>query len=211
MYTVIGHPRSRAMRVIWALEELGQPYRIEAAPPRSEVARAHNISGKIPSLVTPEGTITDSVAIVTFLADRHGGQDGGPDGGLTHPPGSIARARQDALTNWIVAEVDAALWTSSKHSFILPADQRVPAVRPVAEQEFARALDLLARMRGDGPYLTGARFTVPDLLLSHCAGWALAQKWALPGGAFGDYLKAMRLRPAMIRALERSSEVTGTS
>ena len=74
MYTVIGHPQSRALRVIWALEELGQPYELVKAMPRSEEILKYNPLGKIPALIDGEDVLTDSVAIMTYLADKHGGR-----------------------------------------------------------------------------------------------------------------------------------------
>ncbi len=195
MYKVIGSPKSRALRVMWALEELGQDYEVYPVAPRSDEILAHNPSGKIPALMTDEGVLQDSVAIVQYLADRHGG--------LTYPGGTVARARQDAMSQWIVSEIDAALWLKAKHSFVLPAEHRVEDVKKTAEWEFGQAMAMLERMKGDRPYLAGDMFTVPDLLVSHCAGWALSAKMPVPGGAFGDYLKSLRKRPAMQRVMEK--------
>lgn len=195
MYTVLGHPRSRALRVIWALEELGQPYQVDPQPPRSADLIAINGTGKIPVLKTPEGMISDSLAIVTYLADKHGD--------LTYPAGSIERAQQDALTNYVNAEVDAALWLYAKHSFVLPEDLRVPDVKPTAIKEYIRALGILAGLKGDNTYLAGDRFTIADILLSHCVGWAITAKIPPPEGDFGDFLKSLRQRPAMQKTLEQ--------
>ena len=190
MYTVIGHPASRVIRVLFALEELGQPYDLIPATPRSDEVLALNPSGKIPVLKTEDGdVIGDSVAIVTYLADKHGA--------LTHPAGTVARAHQDAVTNYIVAELDAALWLYAKHSFVLPEERRVPAVKETAKYEFSHAMDHLVGMLGEGPYMAGKIFTIPDILISHCAGWGMTRRFDLPGGAMGDYLKSVRKRPAM--------------
>ncbi len=198
MYTVIGSPKTRTMRVIWMLEELGEPYEINPVPPRGDAARAFNPMAKVPSLQGPEGTISDSVAILTYLADKHGQ--------LTHSPGTGARARQDFATQTIVSEIDAALWLAAKHSFALPEDWRVPAVKDTARKEFARGMEALEQIKGADLYLAGDQFTIADLLLSHCAGWALAAKFDLPGGSFGDWLKSLSKRPAMQAALKRAAE-----
>ena len=84
MYTVIGGTKSRAFRVMWMLEELGQPYTLNPAAPRSEEARKYNPSGKIPALVDGDEVLTDSLAIMTYLADKHGA--------LTAPAGTPERA-----------------------------------------------------------------------------------------------------------------------
>ena len=49
MYKVIGATKSRAMRVMWMLEELGQPYDHVPCGPRSDEAKQYNPSGKIPA------------------------------------------------------------------------------------------------------------------------------------------------------------------
>ena len=194
MYRVIGTLRSRALRVVWALEELGLSYRLDPVPPGSEAARAYNPSGKIPVLIAEGVALTDSVAIVQFLADRHDG--------ITWPAGSIERGRQDGFTQFAVDEVDGPLWTAGKHSFALPEALRVPAVKATARAEFARAMAVLAERLGDNEFVTGERFTVPDLVLGHCAGWATVAKFDLPGGALGEYFARVRARPALRRAME---------
>ena len=41
MYKVIGSRASRGLRVLWMLEELGQPYEHVPAKPRSDEARSY--------------------------------------------------------------------------------------------------------------------------------------------------------------------------
>ena len=187
MYTVIGDLKSRAFRVVWMLEELGAPYTHRAAAPGSEAARAVNPSGKVPVLMAQDAALTDSTAILTYLADRHGQ--------LTHPAGTLERARQDAMTFRILDEIETPLWTAAKHSFVLPEAQRVPAVKDSLKWEYARAL---ARLMDDltGDYLAGGAATVPDLLLAHCGGWAKAAGFPADEPRFAAYLKRMRARPA---------------
>ncbi|WP_112320869.1 glutathione S-transferase family protein [Oceanibium sediminis] len=198
MYTVIGHPLTRTLRVLWTLEELGLDYTHDPARPRSDTVTALNATGKVPVLVTDEGPISDSIAIITYLADANGK--------LTAPAGTFARARQDSVMNFILTEVDAPLWAASKHSFVLPEDKRLSGMEETAQYEFARAMKTLEDMKGDAPFIAGAEFTIADIVLSHCAGWALSRKFPLPGGDFGAYLKSLRKRPAMQRLLARGTE-----
>ena len=159
MYTVIGPQKSRAMRVLWMLEELGEPYEHIPAPPRSEEAVRYNPSGKVPALLDGEAVLTDSMAIVTYLADKHGR--------LTAPAGTVARARQDALTFWLIDEMDAILWAAAKHSFVLPDDLRMPAVKESLKPEFSASAEKLSAML-DGPFLMGDSISIPDILACHC-------------------------------------------
>lgn len=192
-YKVLGGVRSRTLRVLWMLEEIGLPYEHVPLAPRSDEVRSFNPAGKIPVLISDGVPITDSVAIMTFLADRHDR--------LTFAPGTIDRARQDSLTQCIVDEFDAVLWTAAKHSFVLPEALRVPDIKPGLRTEFDDAQTrLVPRMAEDGPFLMGDKMTVPDLLLAHCIGWAQNIEFPVQP-RFADYARAMRDRPAYRRAL----------
>ncbi|MEX0371512.1 MAG: glutathione S-transferase family protein [Tateyamaria sp.] len=194
MYRVIGTVKSRAFRVMWMLEELGQEYELVAATPRSDTARKFNPLGKIPALVDCDDILTDSVAIMTYLADKHGG--------LTAPAGTAARARQDAVTLWLIDEVDALLWTNSKHSFVLPEKLRVPSVEKTLHKEFERNAQTFARMLDDaGEFIMGDGISLPDLLAVHCFGWAFGAGFPPLPDTVKAYTKRLRARPAFRAAM----------
>lgn len=195
MYSVLGTVRTRTARVLWMLEELGQPYEHIAIGPRSAEVRAVNPSGKVPVLLVDGVAISDSTAILQYLADRHGQ--------LTYPAGSIDRARQDSLTQFVLDEFDALLWTASRHSFILPEEHRLPAIKDSLRWEFARSQTALVARMGGGPFLMGATITVPDLILTHCGLWAGLAKFPITEPRFAAYLEAMRARPAFQRAMAK--------
>jgi glutathione S-transferase len=191
-YQVIGSVKSRTLRVLWMLEEIGAAYDHVPAAPRSDEVTRFNPAGKVPVLVADGVPITDSVAIMTFLGDRHGR--------LTHKPGTIGRARQDSLTQAIVDEFDAVLWMAAKHSFALPEAHRMPAVKDSLRWEFERSQDrFVPRMAEDGPFLMGDEMTIPDILLAHCMGWAVAAKFPVTE-PFREHARRLRDRPAFARA-----------
>jgi glutathione S-transferase len=191
MYTVYGTLNTRTFRVLWLLEELGIAYRHEKAAPRSDVARAVNPAGKVPVLVADGVALTDSVAIMTFLTDRHGQ--------FTHTCGTTDRARQDGFTQFINDELDAALWMAARHTFVLPQERRSPEVKASLKWEFERSVTELMRRMGDGPFLMGERMTVPDILAAHCGTWAFAAKFPLTDAAFNAYVKRMHGRDGFRR------------
>ncbi|GGX40866.1 glutathione S-transferase [Tateyamaria omphalii] len=196
MYRVIGTVKSRAFRVLWMLEELGQPYELVEAFPRSEEATKHNPLGKIPALVDGEDVLTDSVAIMTYLADKHGT--------LTAPAGTPARAQQDAMTLWLIDEVDALLWTHSKHTFVLPEKLRQPTIASTLHKEFARNVDTFAkRLEQAGDFIMGDQISVPDLLAVHCFGWAFGADFPALPDSVKAYSKRLRARPTFRAAAGR--------
>lgn len=195
MYQVIGTARSRALRVLWILEELDQPYEHVAVNPHGEGVKPFNPAGKVPVLVADGTPITDSTAILTYLADRHGA--------LTHPAGTLERARQDSLTQFILDEFDAALWLAARHSFVLPEEMRLAAIKNTLRWEFERSQKTLAHRMAEDGFLMGDRMTVPDIILTHCLTWALTARFPITEHRLTDYLGRMRLRPAYLRAEAR--------
>lgn len=195
MYKVIGKAQTRTFRVLWMLEEIGQPYELVQSYPRSDEVLALNPSGKVPVFIDGDAAITDSTAIITYLADKHGA--------LTFPAGTIRRAQQDALTHAILDELDAVLWTAARHSFSLPEEKRVPEVKSSLKWEFARNLDLLAG-RLEGPFLMGETMTIADIICTHCLNWAFGAKFPVENEKMLAYGKAMRARDAYRQAQAHS-------
>jgi glutathione S-transferase len=199
MYTVIGSPKTRAFRVMWMLEELGQTYEIDPTPPRDKKLEAINPSLKVPILKDADDYVIDSVAICQYLADKHQR--------LTFSAGTIARAHQDSFTQFAVDDVESALWQAAKHTFALPTEYRVEDAKRACVFDFGRAMKALSARLGDKTYVMGDTFTVPDLLLGHCAGWAKAMGWTLPDGNVGDYFAHIAARPAYLAAKARRDAV----
>lgn len=192
MYEVIGALRSRSFRVLWMLEELGQPYKFTDAPPHSANITAVNPLGKVPALRDGDTVLTDSVAIMTYLGDKHGA--------LIAPAGTLPRARQDALTHYVLDEMDAVLWTAAKHTFVLPEDKRHAGLKPTLAWEYARAVDHLGKRLETAPFLNGEAMTVTDIVAAHCGTWAMLAKILPDNPVFSAYLQRMMARPAYQRA-----------
>ncbi|MEP5731587.1 MAG: glutathione S-transferase family protein [Sulfitobacter sp.] len=196
MYTVVGATKSRAFRVMWMLEEIGQSYTQIDAAPRSPEAVKYNPSGKIPALVDGDAVLTDSVAIMTYLGDKHSK--------LCARSGTPERAKQDAMTFWLIDEFDAVLWAYAKHSFVFPQEARVPAIKESLKAEFTRSADLLAD-RIEGPFLMGDHMTIADILAVHCINWSIGANFPRVNDTVGKWAKTMRDRDAFKAAQDKVS------
>ena len=188
MYTLIGTYKTRAFRVAWMLNELGQPFEMDPTGPRDPKLFEINPSLKVPVLKDGDDYIIDSVAIIQYLADKHGQ--------LTAKAGTIQRAHQDSFTQFEVDDVELMVWVAAKHSFALPAELRVPDVKRACVFDFDRAMKSLSVRLADRPYVMGENFTVPDLLLGHCAMWATGIGWTIPAGNVAEYVARIHARPA---------------
>ncbi|HUQ29070.1 MAG TPA: glutathione S-transferase N-terminal domain-containing protein [Usitatibacter sp.] len=88
MHTLYYSPGSCSLIVHIVLEELGVAFKLEKADSKSTAYRTQvNPKGKVPALGTPQGIITECVAILEHLCDHHGG------GKLLGKPGSWERAK----------------------------------------------------------------------------------------------------------------------
>ena len=193
MYKLIGSVKSRAFRVLWLLEELGVPYEHVNAGPHSEEVLKYNPSGKVPVLIDGDAVISDSTAIMTFLSDKHGE--------LTAKAGTVKRAQQDAMLHQILDEIDAVLWAALRRSLGLSNMKEAEIIREAFESEYKGNIDRIM-MQFKGPYLAGEEISIPDLVFTHCGGWAYVAKFPTGNVGFKDYLKKMRARPAYQRASE---------
>ena len=187
MYEVFGTVRSRAFRVIWALEELNQDYKLHIEAPHSDVVLALNPTGKTPVLRDGDDIITDSTVIMNHLADKHGD--------LTAPAGTIERAHQDALTLKLIDEVDAVLWINTRNNFAFPEDKRVAGLEPTMHWDFEQSIKNVMQLK-KGPYLLGDGLTVPDILLTTCGNWASDVGFPVDNPEFQNYRLEISKRAA---------------
>ena len=192
MYTVLGSTKNRTLRVIWTFEELGVSYDQVVGDPASAEVKALNTTGKVPALILEGEVLPDSVAIMTFLSDRHNA--------LTFPADSVERLRMDGHIQFLLEEFDSLLWVAAKNSFINPVEQRAPEVKPVLKWEFQRSLVRLEE-RLQGEFLMGSTFTIADILAAHCLNWAFNAKFPLASEELKAYTKRCCNRDAYKRAV----------
>lgn len=175
MYTLYGYPKTRSVRIAWALEEIGLPYDykvidLKAGEHLSDEYKAISPAAKIPVLTTPEGTLSESAAIVTFLAERHGMFEFIPEAG------SFDRAKYEEMMLFLTSELEQPIWNLAKHTFALPKEQRLEQMRDVAVWEFKRVLPVFSSMLGDKEFVCGSMFTMADVIAGHILAWAKGSK-----------------------------------
>ena len=116
------------------------------------------------------------------------------------PTGTLDRARQDSLTQFLLDEFDAALWLAARHSFVLPEEMRLGAIRNTLRWEFERSQKTLIHRIGEADFAMGEKMTVPDFILAHCLTWALSARFPVVEPRLTAFLDRMRHRPAFARA-----------
>lgn len=193
MYQAVGSPGSRVGRVIWMLEELGEPYEFVKVALHSTEIHALNPSGKAPVLVDGDLVVTDSAAICVYLADRHA------EKGMGAAPGCAGRAEMDSWMHFAQSEFEAPLWNKLRHRFLLPAELRAD-VGPAAAHDFANEVRTLERRLGDREFALGSRFSAVDVMLGDMGAWARAGRFRLESDTVNAYFDRILSRPARQRA-----------
>lgn len=198
MIQFYGIRQSRAMRSLWALEELGVPYEHVptnfATDAKTAEFKRINPNGRIPALVDGDVTLFESMAINLYLARKY------DKTGLW--PKSIAdegRAFQWSL--WGMTEIEGALLQALMNRIFLPPEQRNEKLAVEAEEKLARPLAVLDGALAGKKYLLGDGFTIADLNVASVLSWALPAKVDLsktPNVA--RWLGECSARPAFVKA-----------
>jgi glutathione S-transferase len=192
MLTLYHSPRSRSTRILWLLEEIGEPYQVEYVTIRRQDGsgardpRNRHPDGKVPALVHGGRLVTESAAICLYLSDSFPGAKLGPAAGDAK--------RGDYLT-WLfyyageIEPVVAAKWKGET--------DRNPDAKAAYDAMESRLRGALER----GPYLLGAAFSAADVLVASAFQWA---RHVMPqGSAFDAYLSRIASRPALQRAMQK--------
>jgi glutathione S-transferase len=191
---------SRGRIVHWMLEELGVPYDVEWVDfgPRMKVISYTSINpmGKVPALKHGNGIVTETAAILTYLADTFA------DKGLIPAIGTPARA---AFYRWIFF-VAGPLEAATTNAFLkLEAPELTPLGTPVKGFLGYGSLDLtlntLENHLNTNPYLCGEQFTAADIYLASHLAFGIGYTKAYPQrDTFKAYLERLNQRPAKLRA-----------
>ena len=99
------------------------------------------------------------------------------------------------MTLSLIDEFDAVLWAAAKHSFVLPEDLRMPAIKDSLKAEFLRSASALSE-RLTGPFLMGKEMTHADILAVHCLNWSVGAGFPRVDARLWEWASSLRNRPA---------------
>lgn len=168
----VGTPRT--LRVHWALHELGLRYATRPIQSRTGETltnefTALNARQKIPVLQDGELTLTESAAIIVYLADRYGGGES-----ALLPADVIARARCLEWCFFALSELDATtLYVLRRHEGLPAIYGEALNANAAARTYFGKQMRSVERALADArEFLVNDRFSVADIMLCSCLSWA---------------------------------------
>lgn len=124
-----------------------------------------NPAGKLPVLVDGDFVLTESVAIVLYLAEKY------PHKGLI-PTDLRQRAQVYRWLLFAATQLEQSSWRIARHTALYPEDQRLPGDVLLASQEFRAMADVLEKHMEQRQSVVGDGVTVADFVLAYTLDWA---------------------------------------
>ncbi len=161
---------TRSIRVRWTLQELGVDFdaisvNLAAGEHRRPEFLKLNPAGKIPVFIDGDLVLTESVAIVRYLAEKY------PDRGLL-PTSLRDRAEVDRWLLFTATELEQPLWRITRHRSLYPVHERIPADVALASREFKEMAALAEQHLRGRQFVVGDRVSIADFVLAYTLDWA---------------------------------------
>jgi glutathione S-transferase len=184
---------TRSIRVRWTLQELGvdfEPIRVNllAGENRRPEFLKINPAGKIPVLVDGDLVLTESVAIVLYLAEKYSHK------GLL-PAGVNERAQVNRWLLFAATELEQPLWRISRHTALYPEERRLPGDVILASGEFKEMASVLEKHMQGRQFVAGDKVSVADLVMAYTLDWGNEDKLLDGCPQLLAYMERMYARP----------------
>ena len=192
-----GISTSRALRSIWAMEEVGIDYEHVQTSFRGDTKAAEylevNPNGRVPALVDGDLKLFESMAINLYLTKTYGGS--------LYPQDAQAEARTWQWSVWGISEIEPLQLQLVIQRVFTPEEKRDAGVIERAAKGLLRPLKVLDASLAGRDWLIGENFSVADLNLA--AVMLLLGVAELDYSAFANvqrWAQACYSRPALARA-----------
>jgi glutathione S-transferase len=192
--------KTRSVRVLWLLEELGVRYELALLPFTQDALKSAaflrvNPCGSLPAIEDGEVAMFESGAIVEYVLERYG------NGRLAPPIGSPVRARYLQWLHFGEASLLPPLGDIAQHAMFRPEAERIPAMVVDGRRRAVAKLDVLEQALAGSAYLCGEELTAADVMVGY--GVAIAALLGVVGDQHPNlraYLARLETRPAFQKA-----------
>ena len=170
MLTLYSAPRTCALASHIALEQAGADYEVVRLDFRANAQRqpdylAINPKGRVPALATPKGVITETPAILTYIAQSYPGARLAP---LDDP---YAFAQGQAFASYLCATVHPAYAHGVRGTRWADDPAAIAEMKRKAPQVMSDCFDLIENQLLAGPWVLGEDYSFCDPYLFTLAGW----------------------------------------
>jgi glutathione S-transferase len=194
MIKLFWHPKTRAQRIVWLMEEVCLKYdrvlidiRNSSKPRDPEFAEASPM-GKVPALADGDIKLSDSAAIAMYIADKYPQTDLAP---------GVRDAKRAPYLYWMVFTPGAIEPAIGEKFYGWP-----PNKLQNGWGDFDTMIKTFEGGLREGPWLLGEKFSAADVMCGSSAAF-MKQIGILPESqALTDYAARCEARPAYRRSLE---------
>ncbi|MFE8726174.1 glutathione S-transferase family protein [Aeromonas hydrophila] len=163
-------PGTCAMAVRIALTEAGAPHRIKpldlaAGEQCSPTYLAINPKGRVPALVTERGVLTETPALLLYVAQRF------PNAGLAPLDDPFLLARMQEVNSFLASTVHVAHAHSRRAARWADDEQAIAAMQAKVPHNMREGFAEIERHYLAGPWVLGEQFSVADIYLFVVASW----------------------------------------
>jgi glutathione S-transferase len=193
MMKLYGFGPTRSLRALWGLKELDAdfefvPVNVAAGEQKHSDFLRLNPAGKVPVLVDGDVVLTESAAIVLYLAEKY------RDKGLI-PADLRSRAQVYRWLMFAMTELEQPLWRIARHTFLYPEARRLPDDVVIAREEFAAMATILNCHMEGRQFIVGDGITIADCVTAYVIDWANEQHMIDDFPQLQAYLERMYARP----------------
>lgn len=201
MYTLYYAPGTCALASHIALEEAGADYdarRVDFSNGEQQSADylALNPKGRVPALVTPRGVLTETPAILAYIAQMFPGAALAPNADI------YAFAELQAFNSYLCSTVHVAFAHARRASRWADNPASIEDMQKKMPETFAAGLNLIENSMLRGPWVLGDTYSVADAYLFTIFGWIdVAGLDANRFPKLSEHRERMLQRPAVQRAV----------
>jgi glutathione S-transferase len=163
-------PNSCALASHIALEEAGAEYELTRLDFAKQDQRqpqylAINPKGRVPALITERGVLTESPAILVYIAQRF------PQAGLAPLDDAFALAEVQAFNAYLCSTVHVAHAHRMRGTRWVDDEAALAAMKRKVPQSVGEAFQLIERQMFRGPWVFGQSYGIADGYLFTMAQW----------------------------------------
>ncbi len=163
-------PKTCALATHIVLEYVGADYEaikldFRENQQRSKEYLAVNPKGRVPALVTDRGVITETPALLLYLAQTY------PQAKLAPLDDPFALAEMQAANSWFCSTVHVAHAHGPRGSRWSDDPAALQSMKAKVSTNMSDCFDLIEKELLRGPWLMGANFTVADPYLFTMSSW----------------------------------------
>ncbi|WP_241587074.1 glutathione S-transferase family protein [Rosenbergiella epipactidis] len=190
-------PKSRSLKVLWTLEELGINYSSISVDLLAEnsLTRSPHPFGKVPYLVDGDISISETLAICIYLCEKN-------EGKLLYPTNIETKASVNTWLSFAATELESNIWGLLKQLVFVPEEKRNADLVLYFTSEANKAISQLS-IDENLQWIACNEFTLADIFISQMLQWAKACGITLPSPA-DAYLDKTLKRASYYRAVEKN-------